>query len=65
MKLLVNFVLEGGENKIKSKLSNQEKAEMEMEIPGSALQQLALWQLVLGYRLREAEVTGDYMKLLE
>jgi hypothetical protein len=37
---------------------------MEMEIPGSALQQLALWQLVLGYRLREEEARGDYVKLL-
>jgi len=29
------------------------------------LQQLALWQLVLGYKLREAEAKGDYLKLLE
>ena len=66
MKMLVNFVLEGGDGgKGKKSLSDQEKAEMEMEIPGTALQQLALWQLVLGYRLREAEVTGDYMKLLQ
>jgi hypothetical protein len=36
-----------------------------MEIPGSALQQLALWQLVLGYRLREEEASGDYKKLLQ
>lgn len=64
MKMLVDFVLEGGDsNKKNGKASKA--AEMEMELPGSALQQLALWQLVLGYRLREAEATGDYLKLLE
>lgn len=66
MKLLVDFVLEGGDSgKAKKGLTDQQKAEMEMEIPGSALQQLALWQLVLGYRLREAEAKGEYMRLLE
>lgn len=71
MKKLVAFVLEGGDKTKSSKNSNgsgltdKEKAEMEMEIPGSALQQLALWQLVLGYRLREEEVKGDYTKLLK
>jgi hypothetical protein len=67
MKRLVEFVLEGGDSgkAAKKGMTNQEKAEMEMEIPGTALQQLALWQLVLGYRLREAEVKGDYLKLLE
>jgi hypothetical protein len=72
MRRLVNFVLEGGDKsksknsgKVKEKLTDEQKGQMEMEIPGSALEQLALWQLVLGYRLREAEVTGDYMKLLE
>ena len=66
MKKLVDFVLEGGDSgKAKKHLSEREKAEMEMEIPGSALQQLALWQLVLGYRLREEEAKGDYVKLLK
>ena len=66
MKKLVDFVLEGGDSgKAKKGLSEAEKAEMEMEIPGSALQQLALWQLVLGYRLREEEAKGDYVKLLK
>lgn len=68
MRKLVEFVLEGGDSSRASKkknLSDQEKAEMEMEIPGSALQQLALWQLVLGYRLREEEVKGDYVELLK
>ena len=70
MKKLVDFVLEGGQQRSSNggqtkSLSNEERAQMEMEIPGSALQQLALWQLVLGYRLREAEAKGEYLKLLE
>lgn len=63
MKKLVDFVLEGGESGKGKKKDPSDKAEM--VIPGSALQQLALWQLILGYRLREAEATGDYLKLLE
>lgn len=62
MKLLVDFVLEGGGNNGRKDVP---KEEIEMELPGAALQQLALWQLVLGYRLREAEATGEYLKLLE
>jgi hypothetical protein len=62
MKMLVDFVLEGGDSGKGKKIP---KEEVEMELPGSALQQLALWQLVLGYRLREAEATGEYLKLLE
>ena len=66
MKKLVAFVLDGGDSGLGRKnLSPQEKASMEMEIPGSALQQLALWQLVLGYRLREEEAKGEYMNLLK
>jgi hypothetical protein len=65
MKKLVEFVLEGGDSgKGKKQVSDRAKAEMQMEIPGAALQQLSLWQLVLGYRLREEEATGDYKKLL-
>lgn len=63
MKLLVDYVLEGGESQKGKEASNKE--EITMEIPGSALQQLSLWQLILGYRLREAEAKGDYLKLLE
>ena len=63
MKLLVDYVLEGGESR--KGQDAPKKEEMTMEIPGSALQQLALWQLILGYRLREAEAKGDYLKLLE
>ncbi|CAB9503007.1 expressed unknown protein [Seminavis robusta] len=62
MKMLVDFVLQGGDP---ARTPQPKKEEMEMELPGSALQQLALWQLVLGYRLREAEATGEYLKLLE
>lgn len=62
MKMLVDYVLEGGEN---AKSKNVRKEEIELEIPGSALQQLALWQLILGYRLRESEAKGDYLKLLQ
>ena len=68
MKKLVDFVLEGGrkpKGASGNALTDSEKAQMEMEIPGSALQQLALWQLVLGYRLREAEAKREYLKLLE
>jgi len=66
MKKLVDFVLEGGDaGRGRKDLTDEQKAEMEMEIPGSALQQLALWQLVLGYRLREEEAKGEYIKLLK
>lgn len=66
MKQLVDFVLAGGSSK-KGERNRppDDKAELEMELPGSALQQLALWQLVLGYRLREAEAKGEYKRLLE
>jgi len=72
MKLLVEFVLDGGDSgkggasaAAAAGVTDMEKAELQMELPSSALQQLALWQLVLGYRLREAEAKGDYLKLLE
>ncbi len=64
MKMLVEFVLDGNTapNRAKEKVPVN---ELEMEIPGSALQHLALWQLVLGYKLREEEATGAYKKMLE
>jgi len=66
MKKLVHFVIDGGDTgRNRQNLSPEEKASEEMEIPGSALQQLALWQLVLGYRLREEEAKGEYVKLLK
>mmetsp|Transcript_3429 Transcript_3429/g.6606 ORF Transcript_3429/g.6606 Transcript_3429/m.6606 type:complete len:591 (-) Transcript_3429:273-2045(-) len=61
MKMLIDFVLDpegGGDGKAMDK-------KKEMELPGSALQQLALWQLVNGYRLRETEATGEWKKMLE
>lgn len=66
MKRLVDFVLAGGDSKKGERNKPpDDKARMEMELPGSALQQLALWQLVLGYRLREAEAKGEYVRLLD
>ncbi len=66
MQMLVDFVLEGGGTSAPPKGAKEvKKEEIEMTIPGAALQQLALWQLVLGYRLREAEAKGEYLKLLE
>merc|ERR1711865_535249 len=79
MQKLVEFVLEGeaGDISVSStqqprrsdttntNSNNKSAADDELELPGSALQQLALWQLVLGYRLREEEAKGDYVKLLE
>ena len=69
MKMLIDFVLEGGpegggggENNAKKRAIDKKK---EMELPGSALQQLALWQLVIGYRLRETEATGEWRRMLE
>ncbi len=63
MKMLIDFVLDGGPSGRGKERTNDK--ELEMEIPGSALQQLALWQLVLGYKLRENEATGEYRKMLE
>jgi Ca2+-binding EF-hand superfamily protein len=65
MKMLVNFVIDGGPSGRNGKFKDMDRSQIEMEIPGSALQQLALWQLVLGYKLREAEATGEYRKMLE
>ena len=63
MKMLIDFVLEGGPEGGGNKKAMDKKKEM--ELPGSALQQLALWQLVIGYRLRETEATGEWRKMLE
>jgi hypothetical protein len=61
MKMLIEFVLEGPAGGGKQA---RDKSK-EMELPGSALQQLALWQLVIGYRLRETEATGEWKKMLD
>ena len=63
MKMLIEFVLEGGEGGGGSKKAMDK--DKEMELPGSALQQLALWQLVIGYRLRETEATGEWKRMIE
>jgi len=66
MKLLVNYVIDDEEPSKPKPNSNKFKDQQEgIDIPGSALQQLALWQMILGYRLREAEATDDYKKLME
>jgi len=62
MKMLVDYVLESPQSKAGKK--RVEKGQ-EMEISGSALQQLALWQLVLGYRLREQEATGEWRRIMD
>jgi len=62
MKMLIDFVLDGPGSGPESRMKGKQK---EMELPGSALQQLALWQLVIGYRLRETEATGEWRKMLE
>ncbi|KAL7532426.1 hypothetical protein ACHAXR_007060 [Thalassiosira sp. AJA248-18] len=64
MKMLIEFVLEGGPEGGGGGGGTTDKKK-EMELPGSALQQLALWQLVIGYRLRETEATGEWRKMLE
>lgn len=61
MKRLVEFVLNDGRKETKG-VSDGKK---QIELPGSALQQLALWQLVVGYRLRETEATKDWRKMME
>jgi hypothetical protein len=79
MKLLINYVLDQGHTKGEmngkrstdasgsknNKKQQKRNPKDEMEIAGSALQQLALWQLVLGYRLREQEATGSWKRLLD
>lgn len=59
MKMLVKYVLDGGPNK-----AGAIETEQEIDIPAGALQQLCLWQLVLGYKLREKEAEGDYKEKL-
>ena len=66
MKMLIEFVIEGGEGGPEGVGNAKSKdKKKEMELPGSALQQLALWQLVSGYRLRETEATGEWRQMLE
>lgn len=62
MKMLVDFVLDRGQTKAGQKKVDRNQ---ELEIAGSALHQLALWQLVVGYRLREQEATGEWRRILD
>ena len=55
MRMLINYVLDGGPANA-GKLEKEEK----VALPAGALRQLGLWQLVLGYRLRELEAKGEY-----
>eukprot|EP00316_Scyphosphaera_apsteinii_P021191 CAMPEP_0119319044 /NCGR_PEP_ID=MMETSP1333-20130426/48330_1 /TAXON_ID=418940 /ORGANISM="Scyphosphaera apsteinii, Strain RCC1455" /LENGTH=362 /DNA_ID=CAMNT_0007325367 /DNA_START=111 /DNA_END=1199 /DNA_ORIENTATION=- len=55
MRMVVNYILQApGEDKAVD-LTKQSQISLEQE----KLQQLCLYQLVLGYRLREAEATGE------
>ncbi|KAL7519070.1 hypothetical protein ACHAWX_003868 [Stephanocyclus meneghinianus] len=65
MQLLIEFVLEGPASDRSGPSKMRDRKKVEMELPGSALQQLALWQLVIGYRLRETEATGDWRRMME
>jgi len=64
MRMLIDFVLEGGPEGGGGNAKTMDKKK-EVELPGNALQQLALWQLVVGYRLRENEATGEWKKMLD
>ena len=65
MQMLINWVLEGPAGDKGTVTRDSDAKPVEMELPGSALQQLALWQLVNGYRLRETEAKGDWRKMME
>lgn len=55
----MQFVLDGGPDQ-----AGKIAEEQEVDIPVGALRQLCLWQLILGYRLRENEATGEYKESL-
>jgi hypothetical protein len=65
MQMLIDFVLDGPVSGTGTDAQEKDERPKEMELPGSALQQLALWQLVNGYRLRETEATGDWRKMMD
>lgn len=62
MKKLIDFVLDGGPA---GGSTSNKSTDNQVELPGSALTQLALWQLVIGYRLRETEATGEWRQMLD
>ena len=61
MKMLVDYILQGGSpNGDKQAIEREQEVRMEQE----KLQQLCLYQLILGYRLREAEAKGEAQQRL-
>jgi len=61
MRMLVDYILQGGSpDGDGKKMSKDEQVSIEQ----GKLQQLCLYQLVLGYRLREAEATGEAQQRL-
>tara|TARA_B100000795_G_C22373689_1_gene277064 strand:+ start:93 stop:284 length:192 start_codon:yes stop_codon:yes gene_type:complete len=61
MRMLVDYILKGGSpNGDGREVSTDEQVRIEQD----KLQQLCLYQLVLGYRLREAEATGEAQQRL-
>lgn len=61
MRMLVDFVLNGGQDG--QRMDEKMDKKKQVSLAGNALQKLALWQLILGYRLREEEAKGDYKKI--
>ena len=59
MQMLVRYILTGSDGK-QRQLDDTSPLTIEQE----KLQQLCLYQLVLGYRLREAEAKGEAQKLI-
>lgn len=60
MKKLVDYILQGGSNPDGTAVAKDDEVIMEQE----TMRQLCLYQLILGYRLREAEATGEAQQRL-
>lgn len=61
MRMLVDYILQGGApSGDRAAVPKEDQVRMEQQ----KLQQLCLYQLVLGYRLREAEATGEAQQRL-
>lgn len=61
MRMLVDYILKGG---APSGDGREVSTDEQVRIEQDKLQQLCLYQLVLGYRLREAEATGEAQQRL-
>lgn len=61
MRMLVDYILKGGSP---SGDGREVSTDEQVRIEQDKLQQLCLYQLVLGYRLREAEATGEAQQRL-